>query len=648
MRILDTLYSLNTLDASYIKPQSYSPSMRLILSTLACLIGISLYSQNLLPAPRNILNAYSKGTRSTDGKPGKNYWQNTANYDLSVKYDPGSRLLTGVADINYTNNSPDTLRQIWFKIYPNLYKSGAPRQIAISSDDAGEGVVIDSLFINNKLADARAMNINFTNATLTRQMLVQGQSIHFRIAYHYILNKGSHIRTGEIDPNSAFIAYFFPRVAVYDDIDGWNITSYTGTQEFYNDFCNFKAAITVPRNFVVWATGDLQNAGEVLAPRYNQRLQQAEKSDALMWVIDSTDLKAGNITAASQPQNTWRFEANNVTDFVFAISDHYLWQSSSLVVDSQTKRRTRVDAAFNAKHADYFLVASDAHKTVQAMSYTIPAWPFPYSHLTVFDGLDQMEYPMMVNDNPVDNREESVTLTDHEIFHTMFPFYMGINETKYAWMDEGWATLGEWLISPMIDTTIVDEYGVTPYARSAGTEMDGPIVTLSTELSRGYFTNSYPKPAMGYLYVKDYLGDALFTKALHNYISTWQGKHPMPNDFFYCMNKGSGKNLNWFWEKWFFEDGIPDLAINSVRINGSKVRVIIDLKGDKPVPIDMTVYYTDGTTYKAHRSISVWENEKRVAIISFNATHLVGKIVLGHPHTPDSNIKDNIWQAKLN
>jgi hypothetical protein len=120
----------------------------------------------------------------------------------------------------------------------------------------------------------------------------------------------------------------------------------------------------------------------------------------------------------------------------------------------------------------------------------------------------------------------------------------------------------------------------------------------------------------------------------------------MPNDFFYCMNKGSGKNLNWFWVKWFFEDGIPDMAINSVKINGSKVRVIVDLKGDKPVPIDITVYYTDGTTDKVHRSISVWENERRVAIISFNATHLVSKIVLGHPHTPDSNNKDNTWLAK--
>jgi aminopeptidase N len=228
----------------------------------------------------------------------------------------------------------------------------------------------------------------------------------------------------------------------------------------------------------------------------------------------------------------------------------------------------------------------------------------------------------------------------------MFPFYMGINETKYAWMDEGWATIGEWLISPMIDSSITDLYGVRPYANSAGNESDLPIITPSIELNRGYFTNSYPKPAMGYLYIKDYLGEALFTRALHHYIQQWHGKHPMPNDFFYSMNDGSGKNLNWFWKSWFFDNGIPDLGITSVKMNGNKVTVVVTNKGGKPVPVDLHVSYKDNSTEKIHRSISVWEKGANSTTIIFTAAKAIKKLVLTHPHTPDSNPKDNSYEMK--
>ena len=619
--------------------------MRILISLFLIGGSFSVCAQTLLPTPRNVLAAYANGTRSIEGRPGKNYWQNTADYTLDISFDPATRLLKGVVDIQYINNSPDTLRQVWFKLYPNIYKASSPRQSSVDPGDLSEGVIIDSFYIDGQVTEKSRLAINGTNGTLGRQQILKGQTINFWIAYHYTLNKGSHIRTGEIEPNAAFIAYFFPRVAVYDDIDGWNTIPYTGTQEMYNDFCHFKAAITVPRNFIVWATGDLQNAKDVLMPVYYQRLQQAENSDAVTTIIDSTDLNGGSITSTAT-QNTWRYEADSVTDFAFALSDHYLWKSTSLVVDPKTSRRTRVDAAFNPRHHDYFEVINDARKTVKAMSYVFPAWPFPYPHISVFDGLDQMEYPMMVNDNPVEDRHESIELTDHEIFHTFFPFYMGINETKYAWMDEGWATIGEWLISPMIDSTITDEYGVRPYAITAGNEMDLPIIIPSTEQNRSYFTNAYPKPAMGYLYIKDYLGDKLFTKAIHHYMEEWHGRHPIPNDFFYSMNEGSGKDLNWFWQKWFFDNGVPDLSISAVRKNVDKHTVIVTLKGNKPVPIDLTIIYKDGSREKLHRSIAVWEKGKTSVTLTFNATQTVSRIVLGDAHTPDSNPKDNTWEVK--
>jgi aminopeptidase N len=229
----------------------------------------------------------------------------------------------------------------------------------------------------------------------------------------------------------------------------------------------------------------------------------------------------------------------------------------------------------------------------------------------------------------------------------MFPFYMGINETKYAWMDEGWATVGEWLISPMIDSSIVDDYGVSTYENFAGKETDVPITTLSTQQTGvAYYLNSYPKPAFGYLFLKDMLGEALFTKALHYYIRQWSGKHPMPYDFFNCINVGSGRNLNWFWRRWFFENGVPDLAISRISHRGSRYDITITSKGSKPVPIYLTVYFEDGTTQKIHRTIEVWEKANSTATVSFEAKMKVQKLTLGDPHVPDIDQSDNEYLLK--
>jgi len=318
--------------------------MRLIVLFIVTLVGISINAQTLLPTPRNIQATYKKGTRSVDGKPGKNYWQNTASYDLDIHFDPASRLLNGTVNIVYFNNSPDTLKQIWFKLYPNVYKKGTARSFAVRAEDENDGVMIDSLWVNDVLTPVKSFNVSGTNAVLSRQSLANGQQLRFRIVYHYTLNKGSHNRTGEIEPNADFIAYFFPRVAVYDDIDGWNTYPYIGSQEFYNDFCHFNAAITVPANFIVWATGDLKNGAEVLNPVYFNRLQEAEKNDGITTVIDTTELSKKDFTPEGKAFNTWKYEASNVTDFAFATSDHYVWKSSSLVVDPKTNRRTRVDS----------------------------------------------------------------------------------------------------------------------------------------------------------------------------------------------------------------------------------------------------------------------------------------------------------------
>ena len=618
-----------------------------LLPCLFLLLSLPALAQRPLPLPRNFQPLFEKGTRAETGLPGPRYWQNTADYDLAVNFDPATRRVSGTVDIKYINNSPDSLRQIWFKLYPNLYQKGAPRSRAIAPEDVSEGVKIFSLNINGETFDVSKLAPDATNLPVPlRRALKAHQIATVRATYAYTLNKGSHQRTGEIEPGAAFVAYFFPRIAVYDDLDGWNRVPYTGDQEFYNDFCNFRAAVTVPKNFVVWATGDLTNADQVLTPKYVQRLREAGQKDAVVAIISAEDAKRRDITTPNA-QNTWRFEAKNVTDFVFATADHYVWQSTSLVVDPATQRRTRVDAVYNPKHKDYEEVIDFSRKTVEAMSYNFPKWPFPYAHETVFDGLDQMEYPMMVNDNPTETRDDAITLTDHEIFHTMFPFYLGINETKYGWMDEGWATIGEWLISGIIDPKLDDDYGIARYAQYAATENDLPITTLSTQQTGlPFFLNSYPKPGLGYLYVKDMLGDKLFTQALHTYITNWNGKHPLPYDFFNSMNAGANRNLNWFWQRWFFDGGYPDLAIARVTKSAAGYDIQVQAKGTKPVPVDLTITLADNTTQKIHRSIAVWETGANSVSISLPTKQLVKRITLGSTLVPDSYPKDNVWEGK--
>ena len=614
-----------------------------ILCIICLLASIAALAQVTLPIPRNIQKTFDKNTRSTTGEPGKAYWQNRAEYDINAELNPATLFLKGNEKISYINNSPDTLREIVFKLYPNLFKKGAMAMVKIVPEDLNDGMTIEKILSGTK--EIGNYRIDGTNMIVPIQPLAPKQTLDLSISFHYTLNKSPNLRTGQIDANSAFVAYFFPRITVYDDIDGWNLHPYIGTQEFYNDFCHFKAAITVPKDFVVWATGDLKNAKDVLQNKYFDRLQLAEKSDVLSFIIDSADIAEGNVTT-DNANNTWQFEADNVTDFVFATSNHYMWQSASIIVDSTTNRRTRTDAVFNPIHKDYYDVLQYNRETVKDMSFRFPKWPFPYPHITVFDGLDQMEYPMMVNDNPLE-KFDAITTTDHEVFHTMFPFYMGINETKYGWMDEGWATIGEWLISPMIDSTIADDYGMKRYNDAAGNEEDLPITTISTQLNgNAFFLNSYVKPGLGYLYVKDYLGDELFTKALHFYISQWQGKHPMPFDFFNCMNTGSGKNLNWFWKKWFLDSGYPNLSISNVKKTEKKYNITIENKGSKPVPIDLTITFSDSTIQKEHRSIGVWENGNKYTTISFITKKKPVKIVLGSLYAADVDKADNVWVGK--
>lgn len=608
--------------------------------------GLSVSRSQDLFMPLNIKNAYISGTRSMDGFPGVNYWQNRADYRLGIEIEPIKGILRGIEEITYYNHSPDKLTDLIIHLFPNIYKKGNSREFDVDPDDESNGVQIYHISVDNKEVDLRE-HTEYIHNDIRLSLptpLAPGGQIKLAIDWQYTLNKNSHMRTGRVDSTSYFIAYFFPRVAVYDDIDGWNILKYSGRSEFYNDFGNFELAITVPRHYLVWASGMLQNPEEVLTEKYQQRLQTASSSDTIIHIIDSTECQNPDITA-SKNKNIWRFKAENISDVAFAISDHYLWDASSLVVDQTSGRRVLIDAAYNKHSPDFYQVAKIARQAIDFMSTRIPGVSFPYPSETVFNGLDEMEYPMMVNNMSVSDPGYLIKLTSHEIFHTYFPFYMGINETKYAWMDEGWASFGDYLICTELDTAYVPNfYYSESYQENAGKDLDIPMIATSIYLKKPtYHINSYAKPATFLYILMDLLGETAFKKVLHVYMDRWHGKHPTPYDFFFSFNDASEQNLNWLFHPWFFEYGYVDLGVESVSGQPGNYTIVVKKYGLYPAPIRLRISYNDSSEQIVQQTAKVWKEGDDTFTFNLNTRKIIRKVELFDPVISDADPGNNLY-----
>jgi hypothetical protein len=620
------------------------PGAKVIYLLFLSLISSGSFAQDL-PLLRTVEKANRNGTRNKSGTPGIRYWQNRGDYYIAVDFDPSSRKITGKAKILYSNNSPDTLDRLVFKLYPNFYKSESVRNMQIAPEDLGTGVNIQTIRINGQQDDESKRKIRGTNMYLSGLKILPGKSTVIEVEYDYLLNKGSFVRTGQVDAGSFFIAYFFPRVTVYDDVDGWNEYPYAGREEFYNDYGNFSIDITVPGNFQVWATGELKNPEAVYQPAVIDRIGLAEKGDRVIDIIRPEDLKNEDVSLKNKT-NTWKFEALNVTDFAFGLSNHYVWQARSVLVDSVSKRRTRVDAVFNPNHDTYARVVQYAAKTVALISHHFPRIPFPYPHQTIFEGLDAMEYPMMVNNMPFKEHNEILELTTHEVFHSIFPFYVGTNETKYSFMDEGWATFSEFYLCPMIDSSQPLNYSIADVNNSAGTAEDMPVMTPTAQLyGKARFADKDLKPALAHLYLRELLGHSLFVKCVQDYIKSWAGKHPTPYDFFNSMETGSNLDLKWFWKNWYFEKNVPDLAISEVERSKTGYRLIISSPGTLAVPIHLVISYADGSKESLSKNIGCWKNGNKEVVIPLKTAKRIVQVDLGNAYDVDINASDNVWKS---
>jgi hypothetical protein len=634
------------------------------ISTSAALValvsGVALHAQPAprpstggLPVPRSVARAFARGTRSPDGRPGPKYWQNRARYTIDLTLVPPARGVRGSERIVYTNASPDTLRTIVLKLLLNIHKPGVPRNAG-----AGEGYLTSGVHIDAFAADGQAMrwpddpNTGTWRRVALPRPLLPHDSTTLAIDWHFDLSRESG-REGMLDSTTAYLAYFYPRVAVYDDHDGWDTMDFTDAQEFYSDFNDYDVTLRVPANFVVWGTGTLANAAEVLQAAPLRRYQASLTSDTVIRVATRADFEARRVTAqpSAGATNAWRFTARNVPDVTFSVSDHYVWDAASVLVDDAARRRASVQAAYADTAPDFPHMVRFGRHALDWFSHHWPGVPYPYEKTTIVQGFADMEYPMMVNDSSNPDTTFAKFVAEHEIAHTWFPFYMGINETRYGFMDEGWATTLEYLIGqadvgPERAAAFFKAFRVQSWIRDPSPLEDLPIITPGDVL-RGvaYGNNAYGKAALGYLAAKDLLGDATFRKALLAYMDRWHGKHPIPWDFFNSMNDASGRNLNWFWDAWFFRSAYIDLGVTAVRKTADGYAVGLENVGGMPAPVDLVLTYADGTTERLHQTPGIWAANLDGTTVPVSTRKTLTAVALDGGIWMDADASNDRWKG---
>lgn len=615
-----------------------------ILSLLSFLLTTNLiYAQSELYIPKEIQKAYENETRSKDGKPGDKYWQNSVDYKIDVVVSPETRKIDGKETIVFKNNSPDELPTIVIRLYYDVFKKGNIRDAVANVEDIGDGVNIKELTVNGEkydMTDKDKVRRSGTNLTITlTEWLKPGGEV--TLGFHWDQKVPLTLRrAGAVDSTSFFIGFWYPQVAVYDDVFGWDRINHTLKTEYYNNLANFDVNITAPDNFLVWATGTLENSAAVLPSRIHERYSIAKTSTELVKVVTKQDLS--NLKLKS---NTWNYKAVEVSDFAFAMSDHYLWDALSQKVSGKD---VIISTAYPmAKEEDYAEVTLLQQKIMKLFSEDIPGIPYPYPSFTTFIGLksDAMEFPMMANNNGP--RTDHII---HEMFHTYFPMYVRTNERRFAWMDEGWARFVTTLVSHKYfaeegDTSsLYSRYKPSVQSR-IGTIADLPAITSTQYLGNNYGYHSYELPAFTHALLYQHFGEEKFLEIFREYIKRWAKKSPTPYDYFYTFENVSGEDLSWLWNPWYFKMGYPDVAIESYE-NGN---LVVKKLGERPVPISVNVVYQTkdndkAKTYDTIVSASVWQDGNKNIAIKIPDGEQVESLIINYD-MPDFNILDNYFPS---
>ena len=580
--------------------------MRKLALSLLALATFALHAQNVntskfrqlgqeLPTP----NVY----RTASGAPGHEYYQQRADYDMSITLDDETQRIYGEETITYTNNSPDELRYLWVQLDQNMRaqnsttqqiktggifnQRGATPQTAFNQLKNNQFYDFDGGF---KLAYVKATsgaNLPYTvNNTMMRvdlpTPLRQGQKFSFKIKWWFNINDRMDIggRSGyeyfEEEDNYLYtIAQFFPRMAVYNDVEGWQNKQFLGQGEFTLPFGDYKVDITVPSDHIVASTGELTNASRILSSKQRVRLAKAKKSyDDPVIIVTQEEAEAAEKNKATSTK-TWTFEAENVRDFAFATSRKFIWDAQAVDISGKTTMAMSYYPKEGNPLWEQYSTRVVAHTLKVYSKFTID---YPYHKaISVHTKWIGMEYPMICFNG---GRPESdgtysegtkygmIGVIIHEVGHNFFPMIINSDERQWTWMDEGLNTFVQYLTEQEWDHDYPSRRGpaakIVPYM-SGPKEQIVPIMTNSESILQ-FGNNAYGKPATALNILREtVMGRELFDYAFKEYSRRWAFKHPTPADLFRTMEDASGVDLDWFWRGWFYTTDHVDIAIKDVQ-----------------------------------------------------------------------------------
>ena len=625
-----------------------------------------LFTPNFYPPS---VNEY----RAADGEPGIKYWTNKASYKIAASLDASRDEITGSVIITYTNNSPQALPFVWLYLDENLYNLNSRGQAKMPATgrsrygDANSkfegGYKIQSVKILSAAVKGKSAETNVTSVISETRMQLRfaaplaanGGTIQFKINYSYSIPKYGSDRTGIQDTKNGkiyAIAQWYPRMCVFDDIEGWNTLPYLGAGEFYLDYGDYDYTITAPANQIVVGSGELQNPAEVLTPVQLKRMAQAQQSDKTVMIRTASEVN----DPASRPKKenlTWHFKIKNARDVSWAASTSFIWDAARMNLPSG--RKALAMSVYPEESAGDSAWGRATEYTKGSIENYSKRWfEYPYNTATnVASNVGGMEYPSIVFCGYKAQGGGLFGVTDHEFGHTWFPMIVGSNERKYGWMDEGFNTFINSLAAIDFNN---GEYKPRPQNRAflykymfgsnSETMMSEPDAIKEANIGLAL----YVKPGYALTILRDeILGPELFDYAFKTYIKRWAYKHPAPWDFFRTMENAGGEDLGWFWKGMFIENYKLDQAVTDVKYvrsdSSQGALVTIENLDRMAMPVYLQYETQSGKISTIKIPVEVWQNGSQW-IQKLNTTENIKSVTIDPEHIfPDYNFDNNVWRG---
>lgn len=648
------------------------------LTTVLLLLSLSTPAQqnsvyNPLKAfDPNFLSNYGNSFRSSNGIPGKDFWQNRADYKINAKLDEATGRISGNEVITYTNNSPDNLDYLWLQMDQNILRKNSRANI-INNPVNGPAETTDGYELKSVKIEygGNSYNANYLISDTRMQIRLphslkrNGSVIKIVIDYSYILQSKTAGRTGSMKTKNGIIydvAQWYPRMCVYDDVIGWNTLPYLGSGEFYCEYGNFDYYINVPADQIVVGSGKLVNPNEVLTKTEISRLEQAKKSDKTVIIRSEKDIKNNSSRPTGKSRLTWHFKMENSRDVAWASSKAFLWDAAKLnLPDGKKALAMSVYPEESAGDSAWSRSTEYLKQSVEDFSKRWFEFPYPVA-VNVGGPVGGMEYPALAFCHWLAKGKSLYAVTSHEIGHTWFPMIVGSDEREYAFMDEGFNTFidiyaqenfnhGEY--APKRDGEYAPKGGnpaqeFVPYFSNPDFP---PIITYPDNMNGKYVhPTQYYKTSLGLVILREYiLGPERFDYAFRYYIKNWAFKHPQPDDFFRAMNSASGEDLNYFWKGWFVKNWKIDQSIENVSYvdNDTTKGVVIKIKNNQklPMPVVVEINQANGKVGKIKLPVEIW-NKSDEYNFYYPSTGMINSVILDPDSAlPDIDETNNMWES---